>query len=137
MATESPPSLLGASEQVAPVTLPPRESPSVRVLIKSEAHEDNGAANSNFKGPVHLSSESTSENKLVIDEGNNGGENHHDLMKSESTTVEGREEQSASHPQTPLPQSNKLESPFGAEEPEEKAKREEGGEGEEERLEVS
>ena len=136
MATDSPPSLnSAAAEQLAPhgrdVTIPARESPSSALLIKSEAKEDPGAGNLNFRGiqgPQMVSSEAAvaSDNKLVIDEGNHTG---NDLMKSESAEKMGRGEQSA-------PKSNKLESPFA--EKEEKAKGEEGVEGEEdERLEVS
>ena len=134
MAADSPPPLSAAAELVAPrgrdVTLPPRESPSAvggggGLLIKSEAAQEDGAGNSNFKvheGPHVANSEaaSSSDNKLVIDEG--GEEENHasnDLMKSESTGERGE------------PQSNKLESPFGAmfpsEQEEEKAKGGEGG----------
>ena len=124
MATASPPSLSASRD----VTLPPRESPSI--LIKSEAQEDDKmAGNSNFKGDdfggkfklpnegPHLNSEAASDNKLVIDEGS--AENH-DLMKSESTEERGE----CGEQRAPLPQSNKLESPFAEEQ---KAEKGEGG----------
>ena len=135
MATASPPSLSASRD----VTLPPRESPSI--LIKSEIaqEDDKMAGNSNFKGddfggkfkspiegPGHLNSEAASDNKLVIDEGS--AENH-DLMKSESTEERGE----CGEQRAPLPQSNKLESPFAEEEKAERG----GGGGEDERLEVS